>query len=225
MPSSYPHPYLPIFLLLCLPISFPVHSLFLFRQTYYGGMDIDSVTDSTQQAAMRTMVKTYGQMPAQLFKEPHPQRTKTSPVLTTFRMRLGNALKRLTSTSSISKITNPLFWLHVSMHRVRIGTSVQDYDFIGEPGSPDLIYAYGAKHDKIPENIICVGSRELLVTGKKAHFVHNTSPAHCSILMLWNNWDNSLIVLSTGHEGGIRLHSQPFNEVRREGGSSGSGRE
>lgn len=198
--------------------------LLSFLQTYYGGMDIDSVTDSTHQAAMRTMVKTYGQMPAQLFKEPHTQRTKTSPVLTSFRMRLGNVIKRLTATSQISKISNPFFWMHVSMHKVRVGTSSQDCDFIGGPGSPDLIYAYGARHNKIPENIICVGNRELFVTGKKAHFVQNTSPAHSSVLMVWSNWDNSLIVLATGHEGVIRLHAQPFNDVSGVGEASVEGR-
>ena len=183
-------------------------------QTYYGGMDIDSVSDVTQQAAMRTMVKTYGQMPAQLFKEPHPQRTKTSAVLTTFRMRLGNVLKRLTSVSPLLKISNPLFWMKVSQHKVRIGTSSQDCDFIGAPGNPEVICAHGAKHERTPENLVYIGNRELIITGMKALFVPSSSPASSSLLMVWENWDNSLIVLSTAHEAIIRLHSHPFNKVR-----------
>lgn len=184
----------------------------MYLQTYYGGMDIESVTDTTQQAAMRTMVKTYGQMPAQLFRDPHSQRTKTSPVLTMFRMRLGNALKRLTSTSPHFR-TNPLFWTKVSLHKVRIGTSSQDCDFIGAPGTPDLIYAYGARHDRTPESLVAIGNRELMIIGTKANFVQNTSPAHSSLLMRWENWDNSLIVQSTAHETVIHLHSHPFNKV------------
>lgn len=190
-----------------------IRALCLSLQTYYEGMDIESVTDTTQQAAMRTMVKTYGQMPAQLFREPHPQRTKTSPVLTNFRMRLGNVLKRLTSTSPLLKITSPFFWTKVILHKIRISTSSQDCDFIGSPGTPDLIYAHGARHDRIPENLVYIGNRELMITGKDTHFVPNTSPAHSSLLLKWENWDNSLIVQSITHDTFIKLHSHPFNKV------------
>lgn len=176
-------------------------------------MDIDSVVDVTQQAAMRTMVKTYGQMPAQLFREGHIPKAKTAPVLTMFRMRLGNALKRFTTTSPFYKITNLLFWSKVSQYKARISTSSHDCDFIGAQGTPDLIYAHGTRHDHIPENLVCIGNRELFITGKKGHFVQNSSPAHSSLLMMWENWDNSLIVLSTVHETTIRLHSHPFNKV------------
>ncbi len=176
-------------------------------------MDIDSVSDATQQAAMRTMVKTYGQMPAQLFKEPHTQRTKMSAVLTIFRMRLGNVLKRLTSVSPLVKVQNPLFWMKVSQHKVRIGTSSQDCDFIGAPGTPDVICAHGVKHELTPENLVYTGNRELIITGMKVLFVPNSSPACSSLLMVWENWDNSLIVMSTAHEITIRLHSHPFNKV------------
>ncbi len=166
---------------------------------------------------MRTMVKTYGQMPAQLFNEPHPQRTNIAPVLTTFRMRLGNVLKRLTSTSPLFKVTHPLFWSRVSIHRVKISTSSQDCDFIGATGSPDLLFAHSSRNDRIPESMVCIGSRELVVMGKEAHFVQNTSPAHSSLLMLWNNWDNSLIVLSTTQESQVHLHSHPSNKVSGRG--------
>ncbi len=182
-------------------------------QTYYGGMDIDSVTDSTQQAAMKAMVKTYGQMPAQLFKEPHPPRTKMTPVLTTFRMRLGNVLKRLTSTSQISKITSPLFWKHVNLNKARNQMSSQDCDFIGAPGTPDVIAIYNCRIEKAPEKIICLGNREFLVMGRRANFVQNTSPSHSSILMVWGNWDNSLSIFSVTHERTIGLHAQPFNNA------------
>lgn len=167
---------------------------------------------------MRTMVKTYGQMPVLLFREPHTPKAKTAPVLTMFRMRLGNALKRFTTTSPLFKITNPLFWSKVSLYRARISTSSHDCDFIGAHGTPEPIYAHGARHDRIPENLVCIGSRELFITGKKEHFVQNSSPAHSSLLMMWGNWDNSLIVQSTVHETVIRLHSHPFNKVGWLGG-------
>lgn len=46
----------------------------LFLQTYFG-MDIDSVKDPLRRHALKTMVKTYGQTPKQLFKWAHPQRS------------------------------------------------------------------------------------------------------------------------------------------------------
>ena len=170
------------------------------------------MTDTTQQAAMRTMVKTYGQMPAQLFREQHPQRTNTSPVLTTFRMRLGNALKRLAFISPY-KITNTLFWNNVSLHKVRISTSSHDCDFVGTSGSLGLICGHSSRHDRIPERMVCTGNRELVITGKKALFVQNTSPAHSSLLLAWDNWDNSLLVQSTLYDIILPLHSHPFNNV------------
>ena len=178
-------------------------------------MDIDSVTDMTQQAAMRTMVKTYGQMPAQLFREAHPPKAKTAaPVLTMFRMRLGNALRRFTSTSSLAKVSSPAFWSKVSLHKARIATSDHDCDFVGAPGTPELIYAHTIKLERTPETLTCVGHREVVLTGKKERYVQNTSPAHSSLLLAWGNWDNSLMVQSTVHEAVLRLNTHPFNKVR-----------
>ena len=111
LPSPFP-PSSPFFFLPSLPLSsFLFHStpspppFSTTKQTYYGadGIDIDSITDYTQQEAMRAMVKTYGQMPLQLFREPHPPRSK-SPVLTTFRMRIGFALRRFTTNSPLVKV-------------------------------------------------------------------------------------------------------------------------
>ena len=172
------------------------------------------MTDTTQQAAMRTMVKTYGQMPAQLLKESHTQRAKTAPVLTSFRMRIGNVLKRLTSISPISKIGHGLFWKHVSVHKAKVQLPSRDCDFIGAPGTPDLILAHESRHERTTENIVCVGNREVLVMGKEANFIRNTSASYSSILMVWGTWNNSLIVLATGYEVALKLHAQPFNEVQ-----------
>lgn len=42
-------------------------------QTYFG-IDVNSVQDPVKRHALRTMVKTYGQTPKQLFRNPHPAR-------------------------------------------------------------------------------------------------------------------------------------------------------
>lgn len=183
--------------------------------TYYGadGIDIDAVTDSTQRAAMRAMVKTYGQMPLLLFREPHPARSKNS-VLTTFRMRIGIALKRFTTSSPLARVSNPHLWNSISIQKVRITISPADCDFIGCQGQPDMVFSHSSTVDRVPEKIACIGNGEILVTGLRSVFFQNTSPAHSSLLVLWGTWDNSLIVRSTSHDSAsLRLHLHSLNRV------------
>ena len=184
-------------------------------QTYYGadGIDIDSVTDPTQQAAMKAMVKTYGQMPLQLFREPHAPRTKNT-VLTNFRMRLGNVLKRFTTTSPMIKITSSAFLSNITLHRARIGGSSSDNDFIGAQVKPDLVFSYVSSVDRTPEKLVYIGNGELIVTEMRSLFFLSTSPSSSSLMVIWGTWDNSLIVRSTVNDSTtLRLHSHPFNKV------------
>lgn len=53
-------------------------SVFVVLQTYFG-MDVSAVEDPVQRRALETMIKTYGQMPRQLFSSAHAGRT--SPLL------------------------------------------------------------------------------------------------------------------------------------------------
>lgn len=185
-------------------------------QTYYGadGIDIDSVTDPTQQAAMKAMVKTYGQMPLQLFREPHAPRTK-SAVLTNFRMRLGNVLRRFTITSPMIKVTSAMFWSNITLHRAKIGSSSLDNDFIGAQTKPEPVYSHLAMVDKTPEKMVYIGNGELIITEMRSLFFLSTSPSSSSLLVLWGTWDNSLIVRSAVNDTtSLRLHSHPFNKVR-----------
>ncbi|OWF37617.1 Lysosomal-trafficking regulator [Mizuhopecten yessoensis] len=56
-----------------------VQAVNVFHPATYFGMDIDSVKEHLKRQALRTMVKTYGQMPKQLFKLPHPQQGQAQP--------------------------------------------------------------------------------------------------------------------------------------------------
>lgn len=186
------------------------------NQTYYGadGIDIESIADETQRAAMRTMVKTYGQMPLQLFREPHPQRTKGA-VLTSFRMRLGTALKRFTSTSPFVRVSSQYFWMNISVHRVKTNISSSDCDFIGAQGLPDMLISHMSEVDnRSPERLIRISGGELIVIDQKVLFVHSSSPVSASLLVQWGTWDNSIIVRSTANETDVvRLLSHPLNRV------------
>ena len=46
----------------------------LFLQTYYGS-DFEIIEDPVERIALKTMIKTYGQTPKQLFKNKHPPRS------------------------------------------------------------------------------------------------------------------------------------------------------
>lgn len=171
------------------------------------------MSDPTQQAAMRTMVKTYGQMPLQLFRDPHPTRSKNS-ILTSFRIRLGSALRWLSANPPLLKVTSPHIWIHISILKARIPLSGSECDFIGIPGTPDLLYSHEQSVDRVPEKIAVIGNAELIVTGMQSSYFQSSSPAHSSLLVTWGNWDNSLVVRSIANETAvIRLHSHPLNRV------------
>ena len=162
---------------------------------------------------MRAMVKTYGQMPLQLFRDPHPTRSKNS-MLTSFRIRIGSALRWLSATPPLLKVTSPLFWMHISVLKARFALSGSECDFIGTPGSPDLLFSHEQSVDRVPEKIVVVGSGEVIVTGMQTSYFQSSSPAHSSLLVTWGTWDNSLVVRSTaGDATVIRLHPHPLNRV------------
>lgn len=88
------HSAVSIFLLTCFPslLSHSRNSVFGYKQsgkhaidavnvfhpaTYYG-LEVGKIEDSLKRNALITMIRTFGQMPKQLFKHPHPQRLLSS---------------------------------------------------------------------------------------------------------------------------------------------------
>ena len=162
---------------------------------------------------MKAMVKTYGQMPLQLFREAHAPRTK-STVLTNFRVRLGNVLKRFTTVSPLIRVTSSMFWSNITLHRAKMGGASSDNDFIGAQGKSEFVYSHVSSVDRTPEKLVYIGNGELIVTEMRSLFYLSTSLSSSSLLVLWGTWDNSLIVRSTVNESSaLRLHSNPFNKV------------
>ena len=162
---------------------------------------------------MRAMVKTYGQMPLQLFRDPHATRSKNS-ILTSFRIRIGSALRWLSTTPPLLKTSSPFFWMFISLIKVRIPLSGSECDFIGTPGTPDLLFAHEQSIERVPERIVVISNTELIVTGLQSSYFQSSSPTHSSLLVTWGTWDNSLVVRSTASETTvIRLHSHPLNRV------------
>lgn len=196
------------------PSSSPLPPLPLSEKTYYGadGIDVDTLQDETQQEALKTMVKTYGQMPLQLFKDSHPPRSKTT-VRTTLLIRFGFAIKKLTSSMSHQlKIVNPIIRYYMKVYRPKISG---ENEFIGKSQSPPHKKGSIIPTGCTPERIACIMSGEIAVTGFDAAFFPSSSQAHNSLLVTWGHWDNSLVVRSVGAEPStLKLHHPPLNRVR-----------
>lgn len=186
-------------------------------QTYYGadGIDVDSITDPTQQEALKTMVKTYGQMPLQLFKESHPPRSK-STVRTTLLIRFGSIFKRLTSSSSAPlKINNSIVSSNMKLIKPKVSNNCV---FIGQPDPP-------FSHRPIvttpvplsPERLTCLWNGEVAITDQDASFFPSPSSTYNSLLVSWGHWDNAVLIRSVTSEYGhtVKLSNSPLNRVSR----------
>ena len=47
--------------------------------TYEGAVNLDSITNPTDRAAIETQIRNFGQAPSQLLTEPHPPRNSIVP--------------------------------------------------------------------------------------------------------------------------------------------------
>ncbi len=157
------------------------------------------------------MVKTYGQMPLQLFKEPHPPRSK-STVRTTLLIRFGYAIKKLTfSMSTQLKIVNPIVRYYMKVLRPKISG---DFEFIGKNQAPPHKRVHSMYAGCSPERIVCMITGEIAVTGLDSAFFPSSSQTHHGLLVTWGHWDNSLVVRSVGAEPStLKLHHPPLNRV------------
>ena len=178
------------------------------------GIDIDAIEDRTQQDAMRTMVKTYGQMPQQLFKDPHLSRKKTT-VLTAFRIRIESAFKRVTSLGQLNqplRISNPYISRHLQQLKSRSSGTTE---FIGYAELPGHVAASKLPTRYSPERIVTLGNGELVITELNTCFFPSTSASHSSLLVTWGHWDNALVVRSilAGADIPVRLYHPLLNKV------------
>lgn len=153
-------------------------------------------------------------MPLQLFKDPHPPRSK-STVRTTLLIRFGYAIKKLTSSMSNQlKIVNPVVRYYMKILRPKISG---DLEFIGKNQTPFHKVANTISAGCSPERIACMISGEIAVTGLDAAFFPSSSQTHHSLLVTWGHWDNTLVVRSVGAEpiSTLKLHHPPLNRVRK----------
>ena len=160
------------------------------------------------------MVKTYGQMPQQLFKDPHMSRKKTT-VLTAFRIRIESALRRVTSLGQLNQPlwkSNPYISHHLQQLKSR---SSGNSEFIGYAELPGHMAACKLPTHYCPERIVTVGNGELVITELNTCFSPSASMSHSGLLVTWGHWDNALVVrsLSAGVDASIRLYHPLLNRV------------
>ena len=176
--------------------------------------------DLTQQEAIQTMVKTFGQMPQQLFNEPHLLRSKPT-VRTTLLIRFGSAIKKLTSLSSNAKPTN--IFVQQCLKLVKPKVSI-DCEFIGKVDPLIHKPVHTINVAVSPERIVPLVNGELAVTEYQMAFFPSSSQTHNSLLVTWGHWDNALVVRPAFIDAPpIRLHHPMLNKVLYEGGREGEG--
>ena len=148
-------------------------------------------------------MKTYGQMPRQLFKEPHPARNKMT-VFTTFRIRIGTVLKRLTTDSVFDKLENHYIPLYITSCKPRL--KQPSMCFIGEAGRRNLEVMFIELVERYPSSLLYLSESEgIIIVGASTAFFPMATGPHSSLLLLWSLWDNSVDVKSfNGME--IKLH-------------------
>ena len=153
-------------------------------------------------------------MPLQLFKEPHPHRSKTT-VRTTLLIRFGSILKRLTSSSSAPlKIHNSM--ISHSMKLIKPKVSL-DCIFIGQPDPPFSHRPIVTTPVSLsPERLTCLWNSEVAITDQDAAFFPSPSGTYNNLLISWGHWDNAILIRSVGindHTTTIKLHNSPLNRV------------
>ena len=155
-------------------------------------------------------MKTYGQMPRQLFKEPHPARNKMT-VFTTFRIRIGTVLKRLTADSVFDKLENPYIPLYISSCKPKL--KQPSVYFIGHSGWKDLEVVFMEFVERYPSSLLYLSESEgLIIVGASTAFFPTASGPQSSLLLLWNLWDNSVDVKSFNGKS-VKLHHPLMDKV------------
>ena len=169
---------------------------------------------------LKSEVKMYGQMPLQLFKDPHPARHRTT-ALREFIWRVGSLLRRMQEQESpFSSLLNPHVSRMLAVWRSKLSQGGQD--FIGSPGGAEPMCVYTEESEFHHSCLYYLGSGEerLALCCPKSVFIPAAGHTSQSVVAKWGNWDGAVHVLA--FTGGVtKLDMPAMDLVREEGGSVG----
>ncbi|XP_061172369.1 lysosomal-trafficking regulator-like isoform X2 [Saccostrea echinata] len=185
-----------------------VKAINVFHPSTYFGMDIDSVTDPLRRHALKTMVKTYGQTPKQLFKWPHPQRNSQQDT--------PNIISQLFSTTSYLAEPSPL----ASVNGMKWGVYVGSRNL----APPEIIWQ--GRYNAVVASLTAFPTGEVFGVGEKCHCltmlskqkvstIYNSTDVIWAAILDWKEADGILRIRQVKKENppiNLLSHS-PFEQV------------
>ena len=167
--------------------------------------------DPTLYARLRSEVKMYGQMPIQLFKDPHPARHHTT-ALREFMWRVGSLLRRMQDQSPFSNLGNPHVARVLMVWRLKLSQNGQD--FIGSQGGVEPVCVHTEETHYHHARMYYLGSGEerLAICCPKSAFIPAAAHTSQSMVVVWGSWDGAVHVLP--FSGGVtKLHTPALDQV------------
>lgn len=168
--------------------------------------------DPTLYARLKSEVRMYGQMPIQLFKDPHPARHRTT-ALREFIWRVGSLLRRMQEQESpFSNLNNPHVARALVVYRLKLSQGGQD--FIGSQGGAEPMCVYTDETHYHHARLYYLGSGEerLALCCPKSAFIPAAAHTSQSMVATWGNWDAAVHVLA--FSGGVtKLDTPALDQV------------
>jgi hypothetical protein len=155
-----------------------------------------SAMDANLHSRWKSEVQMYGQMPLQLFKDPHPARHRTT-VLREFMLKIGSLLRKIQESESLFKnMTSILISRHMLVCRPRL--SQQGQDFIGSDEGAEPVCVYQEEVEFNHPNIFYLsgGEERVALLTPRAAFIQASSRTYQSVVVTWGNWDNAVHILA-----------------------------
>jgi len=144
----------------------------VFHPATYYGVEVDNIEDPVRRGALEAMIKTFGQMPKQLFTRPHPSTSNKNDNTEIAVIGEVTGLKWGTYVGSPSQPDPCVLFKNQASSKIELLVPLANNDVIGLPPHSCLMVSY-AKHRKL-----ATLNSEVLI-------------AHMSIIT-WNHADNVL---------------------------------
>ncbi|KAK3092886.1 hypothetical protein FSP39_008387 [Pinctada imbricata] len=197
-----------------------VRAINVFHPSTYFGMDVDSVKDPLRRHALRTMIKTYGQTPKQLFKQPHPQKGNfsegsapniLSQLFLTGSYNPGHGLE----STNLSYVPSPLS----EVSGLKWGLYVGSHD----RHPPEIIWQRG--YSAVVSGLVALPTGDVFGVGEKSccltmhskqkvATVYNSTEVIWAAILDWKRNDGILRINNHKDKPVINfLHHNPFEQI------------
>ncbi|XP_064599745.1 lysosomal-trafficking regulator-like [Liolophura sinensis] len=137
----------------------------VFHPSTYFGVDVEGIKDPVRRYAMKTMIKTYGQTPKQLFMSPHPPKSSTSENTPVGLEKITQLFSKASSPPSQPSqlMTNLISDDTMSPSRQVLGLSWGM--FVGSPDCPEPVPIWQTHYDKAVASLASLPTGEVFGIG------------------------------------------------------------